>query len=135
MVWIVSALAGCSPERAVQAPTASSSPISTVPLAGTQSGSVGITTPVAPSIVSRWVIVESGLDVEFCADGQFVCYVSADDHEQEYWTMEGSYRLLDDKWLEIQLSGEDPVVYEYRLGELWMMLRAPDGAVSRYRRR
>ncbi len=86
-------------------------------------------------IVGRWVMLEGGLEIEFLPSGQFTRYYAADEHQVEYWSIEGSYRLLNDNRVLIELSGEAPTTYEYRLGEPWLMLRAPDGKVTRYHRR
>jgi hypothetical protein len=85
-------------------------------------------------LVGRWVIVDYGLELEFAADGRLTQYIMADEHQVEYWTTEGFFRIIGNGWIVIEWANEEPAEFEYLLEEPWLMLRAPDGQVTRYRR-
>jgi hypothetical protein len=128
-------LAACGTEPSVPAPTASPSSEATAPLSWPALTQTAGATLSATGIVGRWVMLDGGLELEFSPDGQFARHYPADEHQVEYWSIEGSYQLLDGDRVLIELSGEEPATYEYRLGEPWLMLRDQDGQVARYYRR
>ena len=84
--------------------------------------------------MGRWIILEYGLELEFAPDGRLTQYIMADEHQVEYWTTEGSFRIIRNGWMVIQWANEEPEEFEYRLEDRWLTLRAPDGKVSRYLR-
>ena len=88
-----------------------------------------------PGPLGRWIHLDWGLELEFAPDGRLTKYVMADEHQVEYWTTEGLFRIIEAGRMAIQWAGEEPQEYEYRLDEGWLMLRAPDGKVSRYYRK
>ncbi len=77
-------------------------------------------------------MIDGGFYYEFRADGS--CARHLESSEDTYFTTEGRCQLIGADRLVVQLRGDQPIEYEWRLEDPWLVLRDASGRVTTYRR-